>query len=367
MAFAQPLSLQMLVGDVDKFARECWGQRPMVRHTDQRFDELLSVDDVEDCIDGALRRPGFRMVRDGESLPDEAVTMRMRLGGRDIHDVADPERVAHAFAQGATVVLQGLDRFWQPMITFAAAIEAELGHPVQVNAYLSPPDAKGLGEHTDEHDVLVLQTEGRKRWWVDGLGDIELRPGSVVYVPADTLHRAHTDRDASLHLTVGIFPITMRQVVQRSLREIVELDRPLPPVTATTAVEATLADALRAAAESLSSREVRTVAAGAFAGSLAGRRRPTRGQLRSLVALPDLDGATTIRFRAGVALEADDDGITMRTKTGELHVPPLAVPAVEAVAKGAVMRVDELPGLDPESQLVLARRLVRERLAVIVP
>ncbi|HUC33606.1 MAG TPA: hypothetical protein VMS14_09400, partial [Ilumatobacteraceae bacterium] len=149
MTTAQPPLLERLVGDIDAFAAEHWGTRPMLRHTSERFTDLLSVEDVEDCLDGALRQPAFRLVRDGETLPTEAVTKTLRLGGRDIDRVADPERIAAEFASGASIVLQGLDRFWPNAIEMAKTLEAELGHPIQLNAYLSPADAKALAEHTD--------------------------------------------------------------------------------------------------------------------------------------------------------------------------------------------------------------------------
>ena len=51
----EPLSLVQLVGDVDDFATDWWGRRAMLRRTDAAFDRLLSVDDVEACIDAERR------------------------------------------------------------------------------------------------------------------------------------------------------------------------------------------------------------------------------------------------------------------------------------------------------------------------
>ena len=41
-------------------------------------------------------------------------------------------------------------------------------------------------------------------WTVDGLGEIELRPGDTMYIPAGTRHSAASTESASLHLTIGI-------------------------------------------------------------------------------------------------------------------------------------------------------------------
>ena len=88
--------------------------------------------------------------------------MRTREPGSEwLHDVIDPGRVYDAFWHGATIVLQGLQRYWEPLVRFSRELELELSHPVQVNAYVSPPGARGLGVHYDTHDVFVLQTGAR--------------------------------------------------------------------------------------------------------------------------------------------------------------------------------------------------------------
>src|SRR6266496_5905184 len=76
---------------------------------------------------------------------------------------------------------------WPPLVTFGSQLAAELGHPVQVNAYVTPPQNQGFAPHYDVHDVFVLQVAGRKRWRVhepvlaDPLGDQpwEQRRGAV--------------------------------------------------------------------------------------------------------------------------------------------------------------------------------------------
>ena len=88
----------------------------------------------------------------------------MRLGGRPLDDVADPAKVAARFAEGATLVLQGLHRYWLPLTRFCRSLERVLGHAVQANAYVTPAGAQGLGLHADDHDVFTLQVLGRKSW-----------------------------------------------------------------------------------------------------------------------------------------------------------------------------------------------------------
>ena len=68
------------------------------------------------------------------------------------------------FADGATLVLQALHRTWPPLIEFTQQLAADLGHAVQVNAYVTPPQSRGFDDHYDVHDVFVLQVSGEKRW-----------------------------------------------------------------------------------------------------------------------------------------------------------------------------------------------------------
>ena len=68
------------------------------------------------------------------------------------------------FAAGATIVLQGLHRMWPPLVDFTRQLVEELGHPAQVNAYVTPPSSQGFSPHYDTHDVFVLQVSGEKRW-----------------------------------------------------------------------------------------------------------------------------------------------------------------------------------------------------------
>ncbi|MGO7984355.1 JmjC domain-containing protein, partial [Rhizobium johnstonii] len=71
------------------------------------------------------------------------------------------------FAAGATIVLQGLHRLWPPLIDFTRLLIDDLGHPAQVNAYVTPASSQGFDPHYDTHDVFVLQVSGEKHWRVD--------------------------------------------------------------------------------------------------------------------------------------------------------------------------------------------------------
>ena len=79
-------------------------------------------------------------------------------------DQASDDKLLRLFADGATIVLQGLHRTWEPVLDFTQDLAADLGHPVQVNAYVTPAQNTGFSDHYDVHDVFVLQVAGEKRW-----------------------------------------------------------------------------------------------------------------------------------------------------------------------------------------------------------
>ena len=80
--------------------------------------------------------------------------------------MADVARVAEAFEDGATLVVQALHHWWPPLGAFCRSLESSLGHPTQANAYYTPRSAQGLPVHHDTHDVFCLQISGEKRWLV---------------------------------------------------------------------------------------------------------------------------------------------------------------------------------------------------------
>ena len=84
--------------------------------------------------------------------------------GAGIGDQVSEDKLLRLFADGATIVLQGLHRTWAPVRELSQGLAADLGHPVQVNAYITPPQNQGFSDHYDVHDVFVLQVHGEKQW-----------------------------------------------------------------------------------------------------------------------------------------------------------------------------------------------------------
>lgn len=368
-------ALDRLVGDVGRFATDHWGRRPLVRRSGGHFDDLLDVAAVERLLVDLGRTPTFRLVREGRRLPASDYTLRTRVGGVSIDDVADVDRILDEVAHGATVVLQGLQRFWPPLTELCLELERSVGHAVQANAYLTPPGAAGLAEHADEHDVLVLHVAGAKRWEVEGLGTVALDPGDVMYVPARARHAAHTLDVFSLHLTVGFLTTTYRDVLRRVVDGLADeqLDRPLPlgfleGVGRERFVSET-ADMLATAVELLAKQAHHQISEAEIRRRQRRARRRQFGRLGVVLAPASIGTDSYVRRSSEDPIAVIDDGtdtVVLETPTRRLRLPSQAGPALHVVADRVRFRVDDLQGLEADERLVLVRRLIREGILALV-
>lgn len=366
--------LGSLVGDVDRFAASHWGREPLRTRATADLGHLLDVAEVERLLLTAARRPTFRLVQDGVTLPPERSTKPVRLGGRPVDDAADLGRIAEAVGGGATLVLQALQRTSLPIARFCRSLERATSHPVQANAYLTPAGGSGLAAHRDDHDVLVLQLVGEKAWEIEGIGPTRLEAGDVLYLPAGTQHAASAQSAPSLHLTIGLLTVTYGQVLRRLVDRLGpdDLRRPLPlgfaRDDAAGALTDGLAEVLATTAKALGAADPAEVAQ-LEAGRAATRRGPLlQGQLAAVLALDRLTLGDEVARRPdqpAVLREADDgERLVLELADRRLTLPAVARPALVAILATERIAIGALPGIDDKSKLVLARRLVREGLLV---
>jgi cupin superfamily protein len=377
----------------EEFLAEWWEERPLVVERDgaARFDDLLSVADVERLVStGGLRHPAFRLVKAGERISVRDYTVDIPWRPEAFSKTIDVERVAAAFADGATIVVQGLHHWWRPLALFCRALEAELEEPVQANAYYTPRDSQGLPVHHDTHEVFVLQLAGEKRWLVyepawelplkeqryspelgspgEPLHDVVLGPGDTLYLPRGWLHEAVTSATDSLHLTVGVNVYTWADAVRAALAACEDEVAFRRSVRA----DGEGGDALLGfLAERLDPEEVARRRRERFVRT---RRPILDDQLVQVRAAASLTLETPVERRPTVLVEVreDGDGVALLFEGKELAFPARARDAVERLAgAGEPVRPSELPGeLDGEGRLVLVRRLVREgflRVAAATP
>jgi lysine-specific demethylase/histidyl-hydroxylase NO66 len=334
---------------------------------------MLTLADVDHLLtESGIRTPALRVVREGTVLAEAAYTAKATLAGRPLTGLVDVRKALALYDAGATLVLQGLHRYWPPLTTLVSELEDLLGHPCQANAYLTPAGAQGFARHCDTHDVFVVQTVGTKHWLVesDGLPDeLVLAPGQCLYLPTGTPHAAKAQQQLSLHVTIGVNQLTLRGLVHRSVAAALAAvpDEHLPAgfPSAPDMLTATLAQQLRALADRISAidpaaatdREIRRIRS----------TRPGRlgGGLLDRAALAGLDDDTPLERRPGHPCLVRDDGDHVAVHLGDrvLTVPAWVRPALDQVCRAGTLTPSSLAEhLDKESRLVLCRRLIREGL-----
>jgi bifunctional lysine-specific demethylase and histidyl-hydroxylase NO66 len=251
--------------------------------------------------------------------------------------------------------------------------------------------------------VFVLQVAGSKRWTIHTpviddplpdqtwdqrksavaaratetpLIDTVLQPGDALYLPRGFLHSAVAQGEVSIHLTVGVHPLTAYDLARELITAASsdrELRRSLPlgvDVTDISSITGHLQDAAKRLASVVDGvdQDQLTALARTVGRQQVGANRPAPlAPLRQLAALRELDGRTELQLRPGLRplVRSGRDRLSMEVNGGTISWPAQTGAAIELALSGKVFRPKDCADLDPEEQLVVARRLLRE--GIVVP
>ncbi len=166
-------------------------------------------------VSSELPEHRLTLLRDGDVIP------RARYRTEDGR--VRPESLEALLAEGVSLVITGIDDELPAIGRLTAALERTLGHTVWCNAYLTHVRGGALAPHYDDHDVLVLQVHGKKRWFLHGSpspspierspegrdfgparSDLLIESGDVLYLPRGEVHHTAVEGELSWHLTFGI-------------------------------------------------------------------------------------------------------------------------------------------------------------------
>jgi 50S ribosomal protein L16 3-hydroxylase len=211
----RPVTLEAFLGGMParEFFERHWSRLPLARPGGARaFQAPVDLDRIlaAEGVDAFLAR-------------DAA----MWEGGRS----PGPERARAMAADGWTTAVRNAQKHDAGLAGIAAGFAADLGAPVNVHLYATPPGRSGFGWHYDVEDVFILQLEGDKAYslrkntvnpWPllatmprdlqyekEGSPAFEcrLRAGDWLYIPPGWWHIAKSETE-SKSLAVGMMSPT---------------------------------------------------------------------------------------------------------------------------------------------------------------
>ncbi|MFG2833521.1 cupin domain-containing protein [Streptomyces zaomyceticus] len=368
----------------EEFALDVWGRTPLLTRGVSDFSDLFSASAADELVSRrGLRTPFLRVAKDGVTAAESSFTSPGGVGA-SVADQLDDTALWRSFNDGSTLVLQALQRTWEPITDLVTRLGTELGHPVQANAYVTPPQNRGFDAHYDVHDVFVLQVSGTKRWIVhepvhpdplrdqpwtahraavadaarsEASIDTVLEPGDVLYLPRGWLHAAEALGAVSIHLTLGVHTWTRHALAEQLamsalalLGEDAEMRGSLPLGVDGPGDE--LAFVRRRLVAALTEADPTPL----FHRTRRGQARPAPlGPLAQLAAVESLAPDTPVRLRE--ALEPRLVGRRLTTRVGWLDVPETDSAAALQILDGATHTAGDL-GLPFVERLLRAGVLV---------
>ena len=383
------LDLAQLIDPIDprEFKRDYWEHSPLIirRREPSFYHGLLTLADVDAVLSSPVRAPHLRVLREGAEINVDSPSQ-----------VASAEAVYEQFRNGCTIALHFLHERIPTLAQLCRSLAGELSAACQVNAYLTPPGEKGLATHYDTHDVFILQIAGTKHWRLfeetvhlplegqrmrprtepqtDPTAEFDLLAGDALHLPRGFAHDAAAVDSISLHLTVGVRPVTWAFVILTAVEAAIEQDprfrESLPLGFAADmgirrAVESNLPVLLDTLRKQVDAEQVIDNAVTAARN----RTAPVLdGHLLDLEAVPRLQLETRVRHRPGVSLTLTAEGekveLSLNGKT--LRMPHFVTADLEFISHADEFTARDLPGdLNESGRLVLVKRLVREGILTV--
>jgi ribosomal protein L16 Arg81 hydroxylase len=375
--------LALVLGPVteSEFFENYWEQYPLhvSRSSREHFASLISIDTIESALSvQALFYPSIQLTQLDNAIEVSEYTDAARR--------VLPHRLIERHHEGATIVISQAHEKIPSLANFRRNIQNELKLRCQTNVYLSPKGKQGFNAHFDSHDVFILQVAGTKTFnfyeggvelpyqhdefqagkhTVGALSQsIALEPGDTLYIPRGVIHDAVATEQTSLHITLGIYAITLRDVLIQMAEQLTDIDpayrKSVPrslqalmhndDLPLTDELQQCLTPVLTRAGliSALSSIEDKTAINSApnCEGMLSAS--PTRGTLNKTIQI-DLSQLTSV--------ERSGELIRLRTHAQVLEFTNPLGTAIEQLLSFKTLAMSHLNGLDDDQKQTLYTRL----------
>ncbi len=230
--------LSRLVNDL-RVLEKAWEREVFVSTALGDFEDVLTVDSLQQLIEGGLPLAAARIFAEGRFQPPERLVRPRERRGRTARALVEGRRVLEAIREGGTLAVEELHLYLPGVARLCAAVHDETGYRVEPTAFLTPARATGFSPHRDDVSFFLRQVHGTKRWrvWAAEGGpqrerrpaamiarqapelDVLLKEGDCIYIPRGRVHLGETLDEPSVHLSLGIWTDTWAQALGRLIAE----------------------------------------------------------------------------------------------------------------------------------------------------
>lgn len=232
----------------EQFFAEYWEARYL--HLDSgpedRFESIVTPSDLSKLLVGRRLDLGdVKAVASGFTVaPGRFSTQSIESASDLIHGRADGNRLKALARDGATIILNRIHEQLPSLHSFCTMLGKAMRQVVWANGYITHPGGEGFGAHYDTHDVFILQINGAKKWLIrpaplplasadiphrvlgaeleslETVEEVVLKQGDLLYLARGQVHSAtcSDQQTRSIHITVGMQPITLFDVAVEALR-----------------------------------------------------------------------------------------------------------------------------------------------------
>ncbi|MCK5725856.1 MAG: cupin-like domain-containing protein [Thiotrichaceae bacterium] len=146
------------------------------------------------------------------------------------------KNILFRIAKGDTLVVNKLQIFDQEIRDLADNLSELFLADTNVNLYYAHNKTTGINLHFDYKDVLAIQTHGTKHWKIynkekaytnetidkqkkpdidnkKDFIDITTTAGDLLFIPKGVWHYAFTEQNSSIHLSLSLNPIKLKEVI----------------------------------------------------------------------------------------------------------------------------------------------------------
>lgn len=358
--------------------------------------------DKPDYFSSLLSRAGIEKLLAERNLyfPDVQMTQHNRTIAAEDYTSASNRisalRVVEQHKLGATLVLSHAHRQFGELNDLCRQLQLALQMRCQTNVYLSPPGNQGFKAHYDTHDVIIVQVQGSKTFnfytggpelpFADETFDpslipdirleksVVLKAGDTLYIPRGVVHDAVTEDPAtgpSLHITVGLFPVVVRDVLQEMVQVLSEQDSFYrQSLSRKAGVSLSLADGRQLSVSQLQEALCAALDLDVCRESLSRLRDEMSvqsdqycvGLLTGDLDKVGLEDQLAVNKDMVLSVETSADRITVRTFGQVMEFAAPMSKAVDWILQQDHFTTGAVPGMSPEQASALVRRLTSENI-----